>query len=226
MVVVFDDIQWAEATFLDLLEYLADWIRSAPVLFLCLARPELLEVRSGWMSTKPNARLGALDPLRDVEINRLIRNLSGGADFTGDTRIRIAELAEGNPLFVEETLRMLIDDGILRRVDGKWQVAGDLAGLAIPPTINALLTARLERLDPEERAVIERASIVGRVFSWKAVSLLSPNGAEAEGDPQSAVAYAQGADQTGLLGDRVETRFVFEKHKKGELLGEPIPEET
>ncbi len=174
LVVVFDDIQWGEATFLDLLEYLADWMRTAPVLFLCLARPELLEVRPGWMSTKQNATLVALEPLRAADINRLIRNLSSGAEFTGEARIRIAELAEGNPLFVEETLRMLIDDGILRRVDGKWQVAGNLAGLAIPPTINALLTARLERLDPEERAVIERASIVGRVFSWKAVSLLSP----------------------------------------------------
>ena len=174
LVVVFDDIHWGEATFLDLIEYLADRIRSGRVLFLCLARPELLEVRPGWMSTKPNATLVALEPLGDAEIDRLIRNLSEGAEFTGDARIRMAELAEGNPLFVEETLRMLIDDGILRRADGKWLVANDLTGLAIPPTINALLAARLDRLDPEERAMIERASIVGRVFSARAVSELSP----------------------------------------------------
>jgi class 3 adenylate cyclase/tetratricopeptide (TPR) repeat protein len=174
LVVVFDDIQWGEATFLDLLEYLADRIRTAPVLLLCLARPEVHEVRPGWMSTKPNAALVSLEPLSEVEIDGLIRNLAGGAELDDEARTRIAEVAEGNPLFVEELLRMLVDDGILRRRNGEWAVAGDLAGLAIPPTIHALLTARLDRLHAEERAVIERAAIVGRVFSWEAVSRLSP----------------------------------------------------
>ncbi len=174
LVVVFDDIHWGEATFLDLLEYLADRIRTAPVLILCLARPELLETRPGWMSAQPNATLIALDPLTLDEIDGLIRNLTGGAELADEARVRIAELGEGNPLFVEETLRMLVDDGILRRRDGEWAVVGDLSGIAIPATIHALLTARLDRLDREERAVIERAAIVGRVFSWEAVAWLSP----------------------------------------------------
>jgi class 3 adenylate cyclase/tetratricopeptide (TPR) repeat protein len=174
LVVVFDDIHWGEPTFLDLLEYLADRIRTAPVVLMCLARPELLETRPGWMSTKHNATLISLDPLTEDEIDGLIGNLTGGAELEQEARARITEVAEGNPLFVEETLRMLVDDGILRRQDGTWTLAGDLSGLAIPPTIHALLTARLDRLDREERAVMERAAIVGRVFSLEAVAWLSP----------------------------------------------------
>ena len=173
LVVVFDDIQWAEPTFLDLLEYLGDWIRTAPVLLLCLARPELLELRPGWTSTKPNAALLQLERLNEAEIDGLIQNLTGGAELDPRARARIAEFAEGNPLFIEETLRMLVDDGILKQREGIWSATGDLSGLAIPATINALVTARLDRLDGEERAVVERAAVVGRVFSLNAVTRLS-----------------------------------------------------
>jgi predicted ATPase/class 3 adenylate cyclase len=174
VVVLFDDIQWGEQTFLDLLEYLADWIREAPVLIVCLARPELLEVRSGWMTGKSNATLITLQALTDDESEGLIRNLIGGAELPPEVQARVAEVAEGNPLFVEETLRMLIDDGVLRPADGGWTTSGDLTRISIPPTIQALLTARLDRLEVEERAVIQRASVVGRVFWWGAVSELSP----------------------------------------------------
>jgi class 3 adenylate cyclase/tetratricopeptide (TPR) repeat protein len=178
LVVVFDDIHWAEATFLDLVEYLADRVRTRVVL-LCLARPELLEIRPGWMSMNPKARVISLEPLSGDEIDGLIRNLTAGAELEDEARARIAEVAEGNPLFIEELLRMLVDDGILKRRNGTWTVAGDLSGLAIPPTINALLSARLDRLERDERAVIERAAIVGRVFSWEAVAWLSPPEARA-----------------------------------------------
>jgi class 3 adenylate cyclase/tetratricopeptide (TPR) repeat protein len=174
LVVVFDDIQWGEDTFLDLLEYLADWIRAPGVLFLCLARPELLEVRPGWMHGKRNASLITLAPLSEAEVAGLIENLVGEAELAVQARARIAEVAEGNPLFVEETLRMLVDDALLARRNGSWTVAGDLSTITIPPTIQALLTARLDRLDAEERAVVERASVVGRIFWWGAVSELSP----------------------------------------------------
>ncbi len=174
LVVVFDDIQWGEPTFLDLLEYLVDWIRTPGVLLLCLARPELLEVRPGWMRGKANASLIALAPLSESEVTGLIENLVGDAELARDAHARIAEVAEGNPLFVEETLRMLVDDGLLARQNGCWQVVGDLSSITIPPTIQALLTARLDRLDADDRAVIERASVVGRIFWWGAVSELSP----------------------------------------------------
>ncbi len=174
VVVLFDDIHWGEPTFLDLLEYLIDRIQSAPVLLICLARPELLEQRPRWMTGKANATRIALEPLSGTETATLIGNLVGQARPVDDALSRVADLSEGNPLFVEETLRMLVDDGVLRRLDGKWEVSGDLSTIAIPPTIHALLAARLDRLTGEERAVIERASVVGRVFGWGAVAELSP----------------------------------------------------
>ena len=175
LVVVFDDIHWAEPTFLDLLEYLADSLQDAAVLLICLARPELLELRGNWMTGKANASLVTLRSLPPEHMDALIRNLVGGAELPNDARARIAEAAEGNPLFVEETLRMLVDDGLLRPSVGAWAIDGDLnTTLTIPPTINALLTARLDRLDKQERGVIERASVIGRVFWWGAVAELSP----------------------------------------------------
>jgi predicted ATPase len=174
LVVVFDDIHWAEPTFLDLLEYLADSLGGVPAFLVCLARPELLEVRGGWMTTKANASLVTLRSLSDIQTDGLIRNLVGGAELAPSARARIADAAEGNPLFVEETLRMLIDDGVLTEVAGAWTASNDLSELTIPPTINALLTARLDRLDDEERSVIERASVIGRVFWWGAVEEMTP----------------------------------------------------
>jgi predicted ATPase/class 3 adenylate cyclase len=173
LVVVFDDIQWGEPTFLDLVEYLADRIRTAPVLLLCLTRPELLETRGPWPAAKAGATLVSLQPLSEGETESLIRNLVGG-ELAGPATARIAEVAEGNPLFVEEILRMLVDADLLRPRDGTWSPTGDLSQLTIPPTIQALVTARLDRLEDEEHAVIERASVVGRVFWWNAVSELSP----------------------------------------------------
>jgi len=174
LIVVFDDIQWGEPTFLDLVEYLVDWIRGHPVILLCLARLELLEARPGWMTGKPNATVLWLQPLTDVEIERLILNLVGEGRLVEDARARIVRMAEGYPLFVEETLRMLVDDGLLRLEDGRWLAAGNLSSISIPPTIQTLLAARLDRLEAEERAVLERASVIGRVFWWEAVSELSP----------------------------------------------------
>lgn len=174
LTVVFEDIHWGEPTFLDLLEYLVDRVREVPVLLLCLARPELLESRPTWMTGKRNASLLALEPLDEPEIDGLIGNLVGGAEIAREAKNRIVEEAEGNPLFVEETLRMLVDDGLLRRDNGHWSVAGDVSRVSVPPTIQALITARLDRLETEERAVIERGSVVGRVFWWGAVSELAP----------------------------------------------------
>jgi class 3 adenylate cyclase/tetratricopeptide (TPR) repeat protein len=174
LVVVFDDIHWGETTFLDLLEYLADWIRSVPVLVVCQTRPELLEARAGWMTAKKNTSLMALAPLTPPDTEGLIRGLVGGTDLPTEARARITAVAEGNPLFVEETLRMLVDHGALRSQEGRWTVRGDLSSIAIPPTIHALLTARLDRLEPEQRGFIERAAVVGRSFWWGAVTELSP----------------------------------------------------
>jgi class 3 adenylate cyclase/tetratricopeptide (TPR) repeat protein len=174
VVVVFDDIHWGEPTFLDLIEHLADWTRDAAVLVLCIARPELLEVRPGWGGGKMNATSILLEPLPGDEASRLVDNLLGRADIPPVARDRILEAAEGNPLFVEEMLAMLIDDGLLRFEDGAWRSVEDLANVTVPPTIHLLLAARLDRLDAEERAVIERGSVEGKVFHSGAVATLSP----------------------------------------------------
>lgn len=174
LVVVFDDIHWAESTLLDLIEYLADWPGSAPMLIVCQTRQELLDARPQWRADKPNATMISASPLNDLEMERLMRNLLGGVQLEAPARDQIAELAEGNPLYVEETLRMLADSGALRHGDGEWVVDRDLSSFPIPPTIDALLISRLDRLEPHERAIIEQASVVGRSFSWSAICDLVP----------------------------------------------------
>ena len=175
VVVVFDDIHWAEPTMLDLIEHLADWTRDAAVLVVCLARPELLDIRAGWGGGKMNASSILLEPLQGDDASLLVDNLLGRADIPQAARARILEAAEGNPLFVEEMLAMLIDDGLLRFEDGEWRSVEDLANVTVPPTIHLLLAARLDRLDAEERAVIERGAVEGKVFHTGAVTTLSPD---------------------------------------------------
>jgi class 3 adenylate cyclase/tetratricopeptide (TPR) repeat protein len=174
VVVVFDDIHWGEPTFLDLIEYLAGRSSGAPILLLCLARPELNDARPAWGAMVVGAESIRLDPLTDVQSEELIENLLGRAPLDEGARARIRNTAEGNPLFVEEILRMLVDQGLLRRVDGRWVAEGGLTRIDIPPTLGSLLAARLERLSWEERAVIQRAAVVGKVFWWGAVVELSP----------------------------------------------------
>ena len=172
--IVFEDIHWAEPRFLDLIEHLADFSRDAPVLLVCPSRQELLDHRPGWGGGKVNATTMLLEPLDETECDVLIENLLGRARLSTEARDRIVEAAEGNPLFVEEMLSMLIDEGLLVRQNGDWVPTSNLSSFSVPPTIQALLAARLEQLDGEERAVMQRASVVGRVFYRGAVSELSP----------------------------------------------------
>jgi DNA-binding SARP family transcriptional activator/tetratricopeptide (TPR) repeat protein len=167
LVLVFDDIHWAQATFLDLVEHVADWSRGVPLLVVCVARPELLEIRPGWGGGKLNATAVLLEPLSAAESAELVDNLAG-ADVASETRERVVAAAEGNPLFVEEMLALARED-----------VTADT--LAVPPTIQALLAARLDRLEAAERAVLERASVEGKVFHEGAVEALSPPGAAVAG---------------------------------------------
>jgi predicted ATPase/class 3 adenylate cyclase len=173
VVVVFDDIQWGEATFLDLIEHLAGWSRDAPILLLCVARPDLLDRRSTWGGGKLNATSLLLEPLTDDQSSDLIENLLGQAKLAEGVQSQVLSAAEGNPLFVEQMVSMLIDDGMLERDDGHWRPVGDFSRLTVPPTIQALLSARLDRLDVEERAVIERASVVGKSFYRGAIAELA-----------------------------------------------------
>jgi class 3 adenylate cyclase/tetratricopeptide (TPR) repeat protein len=173
VVLVVDDIHWAEATFLDLLEQLSSGEVAAPVVLLCSARHDLVESRASW-SEIPGTRTLALAPLSESDSGRIVKNLLGGADLPPDIEAQIVGAAEGNPLYVEQMLSMLVDNGTLRYDVGRWIRADELSELPIPPTIHALLDARLDSLGREERAVIEPASVIGLVFQEMAVAALVP----------------------------------------------------
>jgi len=153
LILVLDDLHWAEETFLDLVNHLADWSRDAAILMLCPARPELLDVRPNWAGGKLNATTTLLESLSDEESEVLIDNLLGGASLSDSMRDRISDTAEGNPLFVEQMLALIAQDGR----------GGDVA---VPPTIQALLATRLEQLPADERVAAERASVIGKEF-WR-----------------------------------------------------------
>jgi class 3 adenylate cyclase/tetratricopeptide (TPR) repeat protein len=169
LVVILDDLQWAEPTFLDLVEYLAGWSRDVAMLLLCLARSDLLDNRPAWGSGVANASVLPLGPLDDRESERLVSDLLDGTHLDERAFARIADSAGGNPLFLEEMLRMLDDDGLLRREEGRWIAAADLGEVRIPESIQALLSARLDRLSQEERLVIRSAAVAGKVFWWGAI---------------------------------------------------------
>ena len=173
LVLVFDDVHWGEETFLDLLGYVVEWTGGVPILVLCLARKELLDRRPGW-ATGPRSEVVVLESLGRGECDALLRGLLGTEDVPAEVTTAIVGTTEGNPLFVEELLAMLIDDGLLLREDGHWLPAPGLADVAVPPTVQALLTSRLEQLDGTERRVLEGASVVGEVFEWSAVAELVP----------------------------------------------------
>ncbi len=173
LVLVLDDIHWGEPTFLDLIEHIADWTRDAPILLIAMARAELLEKRPAWGGGKRSATTVQLEPLSEVESEELLGSLLGQADLPAEFRGRVSQAAEGNPLFVEELLAKLIDDGFLQRANGGWAAGRDLRELAIPPTIQALLAARLDGLGDEERTVIESAAVEGKTFHRGAVTALA-----------------------------------------------------
>ena len=174
LVLVLDDVHWAEPTLLDLVEHLADWTHDAPLLLLCVARQELLEARPGWGGGKSYATTLTLEPLNDAESQQLMVSLLGHVELGGELVDKIAAAAEGNPLFVEEMIAMLIDSGVLVQADGRWLAASTLADVTVPPSIQALLAARLDRLPVSERAVIERGAVEGKVFHRGAVAELTP----------------------------------------------------
>jgi class 3 adenylate cyclase len=170
VVVLFDDIHWAEPTFLDLIDHLNDFTGS-PLLIVCTARHELLE-EYGDRDKGPSFAQIILKPLSEADAGRVIEHLLGRAGLADDARARIVAASEGNPLFVEQLLSMLIDSDRLVERDGHWVAASDLSDLAIPPSIHALLAARLDALPTDERAVVEPASVIGQSFPQDAVEAL------------------------------------------------------
>ena len=165
LVLVWDDLHWAEPTLLDLVDHLAGLVRDVPLLLVALARPELLDARPHWGGGKLNATSTLLEPLSDDESQALVQDIS--RDLPAAIGPRIVAAAEGDPLFLEQMVAHARDDP-----------GGDTA---VPPTISALLAARLDRLPAAERAALQRAAVVGREFEAGAVAAL------AEQDPRPAL---------------------------------------
>ncbi|MGI8929104.1 MAG: adenylate/guanylate cyclase domain-containing protein [Candidatus Limnocylindrales bacterium] len=182
LVVVWDDIHWAEPTLLDLIEYVAERCSPDPMLLLCTGRLELLEMRTKWGDHPWNAKTALLDALEPAVIDRLIDALPGGGAIDATTRRRMTDAADGNPLFVEEMLGMLIDDGYIVPTSGGWRAVRQLTTVRIPVSISALLAARIDQLPSGERAVAQRAAVIGRVFERAAVKELASEEVRAEVD--------------------------------------------
>ncbi len=173
VVAVFEDLHWAEPALLDLIDHVAQWSRE-PILVLCTARRELLDQRPGWPNGRRIGRAQlSLEALSEDECDQLVSNLLDREELPAGIRRAITATSEGNPLFVEHMVAMLIDDGLLRR-DGNRRQIDEHTQIRTPTSIMALLEARLERLSPPERAVIERASIEGRRFHAGWIRALDP----------------------------------------------------
>jgi class 3 adenylate cyclase len=168
LVVVLEDLHWAEQPMLDLVDSVVERVHG-PVLVLCLARPELLEQRPTWGAGKPRAITATLPPLPGEAARRLAAALLG-QDAPALVFDRVCETAEGNPLYLEQLTAMLADQGYL--AGGRWVGPQD-PNVEIPATLQALLAARLDRLDPAARQVLERASVEGRRFRMPALFVLA-----------------------------------------------------
>jgi class 3 adenylate cyclase/tetratricopeptide (TPR) repeat protein len=169
-VVVVEDVHWAQPTTLALLSHLAANV-AASVLIVCTTRPDLRESNPEWPGEVPDAVSLRLGPLGEDHAEELVERLLG-REVPDDMKRRVAAAAEGNPLFAEQLVWMLVDEGLLERRDGRWRATGSLVQLAVPPSIASLLAARIDRLAPSERTVLERASVVGLSFALEAVTKL------------------------------------------------------
>ncbi len=179
VVAFIDDIHWAETAFLDLVEHVLDTASGASIVLMATARHDLLEERPQWSERERASRL-MLGPLNDAASAQVVENLLGSAGLPQDVVEKIVTAAEGNPLFIEQMLSMLLDADVLRQEGGQWVRGSGNADIAVPPTIHALLEARLDNLGREERVSIEPASVIGVEFAQHAVESLSPDAVRAK----------------------------------------------
>ncbi|MFQ5968164.1 MAG: adenylate/guanylate cyclase domain-containing protein, partial [Acidimicrobiia bacterium] len=170
-VLVFEDLHWADTGLLDFIEELPDWSRTSPIFIVTLSRPELLERRPGWGSGRRDFASIHLGPLHVDEIGELIAGIAPGVP---DAVVeQVTERSAGVPLYAVELVRMLVNDGTLAEADGAYQLIGDLSGLAVPDSLHAVIGARLDRLDPEERELLQQAAVLGQTFTVDGLAALT-----------------------------------------------------
>ena len=177
VVLSFEDMQWADASLLDFIEYLLDWSRNHAIFVLTLARPDLVERRPNWGAGRRNFTSIYLEPLPEKAMRDLITGLVPG--LPAEMSEQILARAEGVPLYAVETVRMLIDRGLLVRDGSSYQPAGPIGELDIPETLHALIAARLDGLSPGERGLLQEAAVIGKSFSRASLLALTDLDAEA-----------------------------------------------
>jgi class 3 adenylate cyclase/tetratricopeptide (TPR) repeat protein len=170
-ILVFEDLQWADASLLDFIEYLLEWSRDHPLFILTLARPELSDRRAHWGAGHRNFTSLFLEPLSPDEMAELLRGLVPG--LPEELAARILERAEGVPLYAVETVRMLLDRGLLRAEGNEYRPVGTVEALDVPETLHALIAARLDGLTPGERRLLQDASVMGKYFTKAALSAVT-----------------------------------------------------
>ncbi len=168
VIMVFEDIHWADAALLEFVEHLLDWSRSQPIYIVTLARPDVTDRHAGWGANLRNFTSLALEPLPADAIDRLLRDLVPGLPDEAVERIR--DRADGIPLYAVETVRMLLDRNLVERSDGGYTVTGDLGTLDIPETLHALIAARLDNLEPAERRLLQDAAVLGKTFALRGLA--------------------------------------------------------
>ena len=216
LLIVLEDLHWADDSSLDALPGLADALADRPVLFIATARPALDERRPGWVAATPAVRRLALQPLDAAAGEELVLEILRRVDAVPEAlRALVAGRAEGNPFFAEELVRMLLEDGIIERPAGRhdaWHVRADrLADVRVPQGLTGVLQARLDRLEPEERATLQRASVVGRRFWDRAVAHLATAGrgvVGSAGDPVSTEATLATLGRRELAFERSPSTFA------------------
>ncbi|MGI9624973.1 MAG: ATP-binding protein, partial [Acidimicrobiales bacterium] len=176
VLLIIDDIQWAEPLFLDLVEHLVEWVQDAPIFIVALARPEIRDVRSTLVDTNRLASLLLnLEGLDEAGTEELAATMLGTDAVPPDLVQRLPESTQGNPLFVREFIRMLVEDETLAETADGWAMAIDVDAVEVPPTIQSLMASRVERMPVDERRVVELASVVGSEFPRGAVLALAPD---------------------------------------------------
>src|SRR5206468_1006283 len=171
VVMAFEDMQWADDSLLDFIEYLLDSSRNSPILVVTLARPELHERRPTWGAARRNFTSLYLEPLSAAAMEKLLTGLVPG--LSEEVRTQILERAEGIPLYAVETVRMLLDRGLLVREGSVYRPEGTIGALDVPETLHALIAARLDGLPVEERRVLQDAAVLGKTFTKRALAALA-----------------------------------------------------
>jgi predicted ATPase/class 3 adenylate cyclase len=170
-VMVFEDIHWADSALLDFIEYVVVWPRERPIFVVPHARPELAERRPNWGAGTRNFTSIFLEPMPSEQMDSLLSDPIPG--LPEEARARILERAEGIPFYAVETVRMLIDRGILVRENGSFRLEGSVDKLEVPESLQALIAARLDGLEPQERRVLQDAAVLGRTFTLQGLAAIT-----------------------------------------------------